>query len=292
VQDCAALGNSESTLSRYKPIFRRFKEHIGAVRARASVASLTVSEVEGWRNVELLAGVSGTTANLGVGVIRAALNSAKRRGEILHNPCDAVLSAPENSDDREPFSDAEIVRLLKAAKDEWRGCILTAAWTGLRLADVAGLTWDQIDTEHGTVSVVPNKTGKRLLLKLADEVIEYLDGKSRGVGKAPLFPSLHGRITGSNGGLSNEFARLMQTAEITVGTGRKKKGRGRQFRTKSFHSLRHSFLSRLTNADVPQDVRKALAGHDSDAAHERYCHLDFAKQGKSLSKLAKFGGWI
>jgi hypothetical protein len=84
---------------------------------------------------------------------------------------------------------------------------------------------------------------------------------------------------GRNGGLSNEFGRLMQRVEIVAPVGREKKGRGRQVRTKSFHSLRHTFVSGLANADVSTAVRKALAGHDTDEAHACYG----APQGPALA---------
>jgi hypothetical protein len=84
-----------------------------------------VSEVERWRNAELAAGVSGKSANLGLGVLRAALNAAKRRGEILHNPCDAVANVAARSDEREPFTDSDVAALLRAAKEtDWQGAVL------------------------------------------------------------------------------------------------------------------------------------------------------------------------
>jgi integrase len=289
---CKATGGAASTQARYRPIFTRFLAHIGEVRARASIASVTVSEIEGWRNAELAAGVSGKSANLGLGVLRAAFNAAKRRGEILHNPCDAVANVAERSDEREPFTEADIAALLRTAKGtDWQGAVVVAVWTGLRLIDVAGLTWKQVDMAAGTLTVTPEKTDKPLLLPMAGELREFLASLPAGVGKAPLFPTLHGRITGRNGGLSNEFGRLMQRAEVSVPVGREKRGRGRQVRTKSFHSLRHTFVSRLANADVPADVRKTLAGHDSDEAHARYTHLAFTKQTEALAKLSAIGGW-
>lgn len=54
---------------------------------------------------------------------------------------------------------------------------------------------------------------------------------------------------------------------------------------KCFHSLRHTFVSRLTNADVSPDVRKALAGHDTDEAHTRYTNLALTKQTEAWAKL-------
>jgi integrase len=232
------------------------------MRERASIVSATVAEIESWRNAELAAGVSGKSANMGLGVLRAAFNAAKRRSEVLHNPCDAISDVAERSDEREPFSDSDVARLLRTAKgSDWQGAVLVAAWTGLRLADVAGLTWKQVDMAAGTLTVTPEKTDKPLIQPMAGELRAFLAGLPAGVGNAPLFPALHGRITGRNGGLSNEFGRLMKRAGVIAPVGREKMGRGRQVHTKSFHSLRHTFVSRLANADVSRDVRKALNQH-------------------------------
>jgi len=292
--NCKAEGAAASTLARYKPVFSRLLAHLGPVRAAASVASLTTGELENWRRAELGTGLSGKTLNMGIGIVRAALNAAKRRGEILANPADALKPLEERSDAREAFTDEEIAKLLRVAEGDWkdwRGAILMAAWTGLRLADVTGLTWEQVNLEAGTLDVTPSKTDKALELPLSGELREFLSAQERGVGKAPLFPSLAGRGVGSHAGLSNEFSRLMKRADVKGKAGRKKEGRGRQTRTKTFHSLRHSFVSRLANADVSADVRKAMAGHDSDEAHARYTHLKFEKQSEALAKLAKLGGW-
>lgn len=103
---------------------------------------------------------------------------------------------------------------------------------------------------------------------------------------APLFPSLHGRKPGLHGGLSNEFFRLMSRAGVTVRKGREKKGAGRQFNSKGFHSLRHTMVSRFADADVPTDVRRAIAGHSSDAMHRKNVHLNVDTQRNALAKLA------
>jgi integrase len=293
VARCKAEKAAESTLSRYAPVFRRLLAHLGPVRAEASVASLSVPELENWQRKELESGLSEKTVNMGAGVVRAALNAAKRRGEILANPAEALRPLKTDESAKEPFTDDEIARLVAAAtgdKAEWRGAVLVAAWSGLRLADVASLTWGAVDLEAKTLTITPAKTQKPLRLPLADELSEYLDGLVRGVGKAPLFPGLAGRATGSAAGLSNEFARLMKAAGVVGESGREKTGRGRQMRTKTFHSLRHSFVSRLVNSDVPQAVRMAMAGHATEKAHRNYVHLDFAKQSEALAKLAKIGG--
>ncbi len=101
----------------------------------------------------------------------------------------------------------------------------------------------------------------------------------------PIFPSLYGKPSGSHGGLSNAFHRLMSLARIRSPLGKEKTGKGRQFRALGFHSLRHSFISKLGNADVPSDVRKQIVGHSSDDIHRRYLHLDLSLQERAQAKL-------
>jgi integrase len=78
----------------------------------------------------------------------------------------------------------------------------------------------------------------------------------------------------------------MERADIRVPLGSEKRGKGRRFKALGFHSLRHSFISRLANAEVPADVRKQLVGHSSDDIHRRYVHLDLSLQTKAIAGLS------
>lgn len=59
---------------------------------------------------------------------------------------------------------------------------------------------------------------------MAAELRYCLSTLTAGVGKRPVFPTLHGRITGSLGGLSTEFDRLMSRAEVIAPMAAKRKG--------------------------------------------------------------------
>lgn len=50
----------------------------------------------------------------------------------------------------------------------------------------------------------------------------------------------------------------------------KKKGY-RKFQAKTFHSLRHTFVTLMAENNVSQELRRELAGHDSDV-HRIYTH--------------------
>lgn len=289
IADRVTLGRTDATGKRYKSVIDSFLAHLGPQRSGASVASLTGSEIEDWRNAELKEGKGQTTADFGIKVLRAALNSARRKGLILANPADAVESTGATAEIREPFTPAELADLLRVANPEWRGMILLGAWCGLRIADAANLTWENVNLDAGTLTFQPQKTRNRgsqpLVIAMHPELTAALAALPRGKPKAPVFPSLHGRKPGSHGGLSNEFSRLMEQAGVTVRVGSEKKGVGRRFRSKGFHSLRHTMISRMADAEVSSDVRRAIAGHSSDAVHRRYVHLNIDSQRIALSKL-------
>jgi integrase len=51
---------------------------------------------------------------------------------------------------------------------------------------------------------------------------------------------------------------------------------GRSQRGITFHSLRHRFVSWLSEIGVPKDIRMLMAGHSSDSAHDGYDHTTIA----------------
>src|SRR5262245_56045696 len=102
---------------------------------------------------------------------------------------------------------------------------------------------------------------------------------------AKLCPALAAKCTGGNRGLSRMFQRVMTAAGIKSDVGVEKQGKGRQFKTLGFHSLRHTFVSELANADVPADVRRQISGHSDEKIHERYTHLALETKRRALAHL-------
>ena len=82
------------------------------------------------------------------------------------------------------------------------------------------------------------------------------------------------------------FQRVMAAAGIYSDRGVEKRGKGRQFKKRSgFHSLRHTFVSELANADIPGDVRRQISGHNDEKIDERYTHLDLDTKRRALAHL-------
>jgi len=298
LQSRADMNRADSTGKRYGGVVESFLNSLPASRRAANVASVTAGEIERWRNLELKRGLKSTTADFGVRVLRAALNAARRKGLVLSNAAEAVESMEGVAEERDPFTGKDLTALLGAASQEWRGMILVGVWCGLRLADAASLTWGAIDLEGGTLTLTPEKTkrtGKTLAIAMHSELIAHFRTLEPGVGLAPLFPTLHGRGSGSGDGLSEEFAQIIATAGVKMRVIQKnavaegQKSAGRTFRSKGFHSLRHTMISRFADADVPADVRQAMAGHSSDKIHRKYTHLSLDTQRAAVAKLSGVG---
>ena len=238
----ARTGKSASTVKRYRPILDGFVKFIGPKRAKASIGSVTTTEISRFRDKELDDGKSSSTADFAVRVLQAALTSAHRQGLILQNPATAVESLESVSEERDPFTDEQVAEMLLHASPDWTGMILLGVHTGIRLNDAANLTWGDVDIEKRTLAFLEQKTSrrkkstdKRTQVYLHEDVIIWLGQQRRGVARAPLFRELTGHKSGSAGGLSNMFNRLMDKAGIVVPLGDVKTGKGRQFRKLGFH---------------------------------------------------------
>ena len=73
---------------------------------------------------------------------------------------------------------------------------------------------------------------------------------------APLMPTLAQLAVGGSRGLSNQFRELMNRAGLESGVARARDGKaGRTVSSRSFHSLRHSFVSAMMNAGIAPEVR-------------------------------------
>ncbi len=288
-----ARGTKDGTLKRYRPIFDGFLAHLGDACSNARIASVSAQEVASFRDAEMRAGKTAGTADFALKVLNGVFEDARRKAVILSNPIQAVKPlASSVSEERRPFTDAQVKVLLAVADTEWQGMILFAYHTGIRLNDAANLSLQNIEDgkllrfrEAKTAHRKQCASERETVVVMASDLRDYLKSLPVPIEKdAPLFPSLHGKTTGSAGGLSNTFARLLDKAGIDREQGEARKGKGRRFSALSFHSLRHTMISRLANSDAPEAVTKAMSGHSTDEAHRRYVHLDTEAQSRVVAE--------
>jgi len=280
------------TAARYQKPIDDFIAALGT-RAKLPLRTVTPKDVRSFRDAETKAGKASLTVNIGHKVLSGAFEAARKLGYLDANPAAAVDYLPTHEDrgERLPFEPEEVARLTAKATEDWKGVILLAYFAGLRLADAARLTWAAVDLEARTINFTPSKTarlGKRLSVPMHPEIAEFLlahPTPSKDA-NAPLFPSLAPLAVGGRSGLSRQFSEIMKAAKVAAGVARHAKGEaGRTTAARSFHSLRHSYVTSLAATGAAVELRQKLAGHASEGQSLAYTHPDFARLRAAVDKL-------
>lgn len=105
---------------------------------------------------EKVKSLSGWSIRVVLGPLGRVLGYAARRGIIGSNPMQRLERGERPAVGRREqrvLSEEEIRRLLDAADPTYRAFLATAVFSGLRLAELLGLTWAEIDFDAGELRV-------------------------------------------------------------------------------------------------------------------------------------------
>jgi integrase len=170
--------------------------------------------------------------------------------------------------------------LASVADAEWKSLILFGLYTGQRLADIATLTWDHVDLSRNEIRLKTRKTAKRLTIPIAAPLRTHLDSLAvAGERGSPIHPRAFGtmRRQGKSGNLSNQFSDILAKAGLRQKAPHRSTHKGRGARRTSyelsFHSLRHTAVSLLKDAGIPEAAVMELVGHDSKQMSAHYTHV-------------------
>jgi integrase len=249
-------------------------------RIDQDLADISKSDLVAFRN-HYTAKIGAGRVNFYVKVLRMFFRAAHRDGYLLENPA-AYLEIVRNrsNERRRPFTVEEIRSVLSIADPEWQSLIRLGLYTGQRLADLAALTWSNVDLESNEIRLTTRKTGRRLTIPIAGPLREHLvssAGKDDPAG--PLHPKAFSTLSknGRAASLSNEFVGLLSQAGFREEQTHKGRGIGRNAKRRtsklSFHSLRHTAVSLLKDAGIPQATVMELIGHDSEQMSALYTHV-------------------
>jgi integrase len=278
-----------TTTAKYTGIKNAFLEWLGP-RAEANLTSLGPKDFLEYRNQLLSGGRTPKTADLIVRTILGApLRQAVKLGTLSINPLVNVPPLKKGRFEKGVFAPEEISRLVNVAEKDWKGVILAAYFTGGRLQDVCNLRWDRIDLVKKTISFRTGKTDQAITLAIHPELDDHLIACANSDdSKAFLFPTLAGKPSPA---LSDAFKQIMEKAGIEAGVAREKLGaKGKTLSVRSFHSLRHSFVSALADAGVSAELRRKLAGHSTEAMGEHYTHREFETIREAIAAIPRLPG--
>jgi integrase len=255
---------------------------------------------------------STTTTNQVAADITGMFRAAVRDGVLLGSPCSGLgrLRAVD-SHQREVFSIDEITKLIEAAGEpawqqhiysaknpnhkaraakskDWQGMILLAFYVGPRLGDCARMKWKNVNLERNNIVFMPQKTdGKKKVLDvpLHQRLALWLQENANKDPESPVFPTLVNTSVSGKTGLSQQFVAIMNHAAVDRRTKRPSEEGRRAQHARGFHAIRHSLTSALANADVSEEVRRKIVGHESADVHAIYTHHEHETLARAIGKL-------
>ena len=279
------------TYWKYAQTTDEFLAHVG-VKADRLLREITPTDIRSWRDALKRKGLAAPTVNDAIKTLRMPFKAAHDAGYIEINPCTKNAVRPVRDDarnvEKDVFSPEQIAALIQAAPSgDWKGAILCGYYTGLRLRDVADLQWGAVSFEEQKITVTTRKTRKDVTVPIHPQFASWLGEQTRGIAKAPLFPGLAGKSGAGKSGLSMQFKRIMDRAQIKGRLLREANGAGRSQSSLSFHSLRHSFNSAMANAGVSSEVRQKLTGHSSAQMNAQYTHHELEELRAAVSVIPR-----
>ena len=191
-----------------------------------------------------------TTINRELSCLRRCLNLQIKWGKAEDNPVRKVEFFPEDGRRERILSPDELQLLLAACTEHSRPYVALALHTGMRLGEILGLTWDQVDLRQGVVTLTRTKSGKWRKVPLNEVARPLLEALPRSGpyvfgGAAPF----------------GAIKRAWQGACRRAGLGGLR-----------FHDLRHTWASYVVEAGVDLRTVQELGGWSSLELVERYSH--------------------
>ena len=227
-------------------------------------------------------GAKGKTRQNVIGDLTVVWGALKRTREGLNNPWPMVRPEANDSERGKPFTREQEAELLKAAKAAGKGWYLAcqiARYTGLRYSSVARLKWEDVDLPTGVIRHTPPKTKRHnitVVIPLAKILLDELKAARAEDPKATHVLPLHEK--------AYQYRKLKSGPGAFVEVLKAAKVDDNQY---TFHSWRHTFRTRLSEAGVSDDLAKRLGGWTEDATAARYDHAERVEELRAAVEKAK-----
>lgn len=256
--------------------------HVKRILGRTLLPDLTEDVIRGYITTRLAEGVGGRTVNMEVGELSRAI------GKPWAQLWPRVRKQEERKDVGQALSPEHEERLLCAAssKARWKVAfviIRVALLTAMRSGEITGLTWGQADLKTRIIRVGRAKTsaGTGREIPMNDELYAVL------AEHAKWFTEKFGKPDPEH--YLFPFGKPQPTDPTRPTTTLKTVWRSIRVAANvscRLHDLRHTALTKMAEAGVPESTMLALAGHMSRAMLERYSHIRMAAKREAVESLS------
>lgn len=285
----------------------KIRNHVLPTLGGIRLDSITTTDM-----TAVLAKIANDNTARSVCVALGALFTWAEDHGVLPPDCRPKMNAPsiQSPADLTPvfLSDEQLARLLEVAHERIRTLIEVAVRTGLRIAELLGLIWDDVDAKRKKLrvarqyslgaSVVPSempapKGDRTRWVPITDATLAILESHRKTVWAGETFvfsfaawpemcPSAPDAASGSS--LEpihpNRLRSVRETAFAAAGIPESHRG---------WHCLRHTYAARLATDGMSLRELQKLLGHSSVRTTEIYASLLPKAQDEARGRLEKLG---
>jgi integrase len=251
------------------PHFREFNDFFGGDMYIDEIADSDISRFISKQNVK------PGTVNRKLDTLSALMRRAGDRWGVEISPIRISkhkLVAPEARTTWITVEQAN--KLIDASAPHLKPCIRFALLTGLRLSNIIGLKWEQVDMKSRIIrSRVKSKKpgGKLLETAISDELLSLLiEQKPQKTGHV-FVRRFKKRKPQPIKQFRNSFKSACKKAGLV------------DFR---FHDLRHTAASWMVQNKVPLDVVQKVLGHSKITQTQKYAHREASAVAEALNTLS------
>jgi len=251
--------------------------------------SITTRELQDWVD-EMAEGRewTGGTQNRFKSSLSTVFREGMRAGKVSVNPARLIRRSKESLGRVRFLSYEEEAKLRKVIalnlpgriNDEGKSAFAqldVALHTGMRKSEQFTATWEQVDLEKGYIYLSMTKNGSDRFVTLnsaAVQVLKSLQKRHKLLGLPSDSTLFHSKRDGLIKNPRKWFATALEQAKIKGVT---------------WHTLRHTFASRLVMAGVDLKTVQELMGHKTIAMTARYAHLAPTHKLQALETLVRPG---
>jgi integrase len=268
LRDYAEPKLKRSTLKDYRSSIRR---HLVPFFGTYDVADITPEMCQRFVTNALQTGTSPVRITKLLVPLKRMLKDAVLWGYSKSNPAESVVKPRYDPPEMQFLNPGEVRRLLDAADEYYRPLLMCAVHTGMRMGELFGLRWSDIDWVGRTIHVryalydgeliEPKTRNARRKIPMTHSLARALADHAT---RCP--PSVMNLVfcqpTGAPIDESNFRNRVYYATLDRAG-----------IRRIRFHDLRHTAVSLFIAAGADLMLVKSICGHSSVTVTERYSHL-------------------
>lgn len=243
-------------------------KHIQTFFGDRDLTDVTPMEVEEYKAYRSSL-VEKSTVNRELGLLKHMFNLAIAWDLYPKaNPLRKVKFFREDNVPLRTLSIEEEERFLGCASPCIQDIARFALNTGMRIGEIFKLRWDQVDSEQGIIAVFATKTGKIRKVptnEVTERILQYWK-----LGRRNEYVFYNHETGKPLCDLKAGFSQACKKAEISGVT---------------WHTLRHTFASRLVNRGTDIVTVKELLGHSTVTVTMRYAHTNMDSKRDAVQNL-------